>query len=87
MRMPLKFAPRDASIFVVEARQGDGRWKPIAAPAEAPFTRLTALKRLRKLKEKYPHMNHRCFSRRVRIQIYVPLDRALGIAEFLDDGE
>jgi len=69
------------SIFVIEARQGDGKWKPVAGLAEGPFTKGRAKRRLREFKDEHPHMKHLSFRRRIRIREYVPVETAVALSK------
>ncbi len=43
-------------IWVVEAKQVNGRWRPIGAPSKKPFNHPAAKKRMNELIVEYPHL-------------------------------
>lgn len=77
----------DRSVLVIEARQGSGRWKPIACLAEGPFTRARIMARLRQLRAQYPQISRTYFRRRIRIRQYVPVEVAGNLAKILGEDE
>ena len=63
-------------IYVVEARQATGRWEPVAAPKERPFTIEAAQKRMKELMEEYPYLRVAHRRKMLRIKAYAIIREA-----------
>jgi hypothetical protein len=58
----MRFLPR---VWVVEARQLNGMWKPVAIPSRPPFTELAATRLMKDIIRNHPFLGSRRFPLRV----------------------
>lgn len=61
-------------IWVVEVLQRNGRYEPVAAPAERPYTLEAAKQRTRELIEKYDFLKKRKYKMRIGLYRQVLVD-------------
>jgi hypothetical protein len=60
-------------VLVIEVKQGNGQWEPVACVPRRPFTMKRANDLLRELQAEYPFLKRPFYRERVRIEVYTPL--------------